>query len=143
MNQGNGKGIATYCKKDFVLTGEFSNEKFQMSKFSTGNVHVINVYRSHGACSSLFIDCLNSLVFGCDQCYIVGDFNIDFLKNKDSVVNWILSHGFKQIVQSATHEEGGLLDHVYVKSDSAHFVDLHWPYYSDNYHIHSSLKSSK
>lgn len=131
-NQGNGKGIATYCKKDFVLTGEFRNEKFQMSKFSTENVHVINVYRSHGACSSLFLNCLNSLVFGCDHCYIVGDFNIDFLKTKDSVVNWILSHGFKQIVQSATHEEGGLLDHVYVKSDSAHFVDLHWPYYSDH-----------
>ena len=41
--QGNGKGIATYFKKDFKITGESNNKKFQMAIISNGIYHIINI----------------------------------------------------------------------------------------------------
>ena len=65
-------------------------------------------------------------------CYIVGDFNIDHLSSSHEIPVWVSNHGFCQLVNTPTHEEGGLLDHVYIKSLVNHKVHLHWPYYSDH-----------
>ena len=121
-----------YYQDDFEIAADINLELFQMSKISSSYCHIINVYRSHGADTALFLHHLESLVRGCDECYIVGDFNINLIKHNHPIVAWILAYGFKQLVQSPTHEEGGILDHAYVKSKSLHHVFLHWPYYSDH-----------
>ena len=131
-NRGNGKGIVTYYKNDFFLQNVINDENYQMTKFFGNDYHVINVYRSQGADTIAFINALDSLIIGCDYCYIVGDFNINFLEGCHPIVRHILSHGFIQLVDSPTHEEGSLLDHAYVKSNFTHKVHLHWPYYSDH-----------
>ena len=134
-NHGNGKGVANYFKKDFKLTGEVNTNLFQMTKFSSDYCHVINIYRSQGAQTVSFIDNLKTLVGDNDCCYIVGDFNIDFLSNKTlhPIILWILSHGFVQLVQHATHESGSLLDYAFARSNKEHVVDrFHWTYYSDH-----------
>ena len=131
-NHGNGKGIATYFKDCFMLMDEINDDKFQMAKFSSNYSHVVNIYRSQGADTSSFIENLNRLITNCDNCYIVGDFNLDFFADVHPIINWILSCGFQQLVQHSTHDMGGLLDYAFVKSTKRHDVDLHWPYYSDH-----------
>ena len=79
-----------------------------------------------------FLCDLESVISNYQLCYIVGDFNIDHLSNSHEIPAWISNHGFSQLVNTPTHEEGGLLDHVYVKSLVNHRVHLHWPYYSDH-----------
>ena len=106
-----------------------------MSKFSSIECHVVNVYRSQGADTTSFIENLNKLIVNCYNCYIVGDFNIDFLANTAShpIISWILSRGFVQLVQHATHESGSLLDYAFARSNKRYVVDrLHWPYYTDH-----------
>ena len=131
-NHGNGKGIATYYKNNFQLTGEMNTEKFQMSKFSSNECHVVNVYRSQGADTTSFIENLNKLIVNCYNCYIVGDFNIDYFKNMHPISSWILSQGFQQLVKYSTHEMGSLLDYAFVKSFKKHDIELHCPYYTDH-----------
>ena len=58
-NQGNGKGIATYFTNEFQFVDEVNLDMFQMTKFSSTNCHVINIYRSQGSDSSNFISFLD------------------------------------------------------------------------------------
>ena len=132
-NQGRGKGIATYYKSNFWLSGEVNNEKFQMVKFSSDFYHVINVYRSQGADTKLFIQQLNLMTSNLSNCIIVGDFNIDNLATSHPIIDFLLSQNFEQQVKIATHEQGGILDYAFVKhSIHKHKIHHHWPYYSDH-----------
>ena len=46
---------------------------------------------------------------------ITGDFNFDYLKEKDNVVRVTLeSHGFKQLVTKPTTIRGNCIDHAYI-----------------------------
>ena len=73
------------------------------------------------------------LINHCDNCFIVGDFNIDFNKTKDHpIINAILSIGFRQLVKDATHESGSLLDYAFVNSTDNYSIHHHWPYYTDH-----------
>ena len=132
INHGKGKGIATYFKSIFCFEQEINNEKFQMALFSSKSYHVINVYRSQGAETSLFIHNLNFLIRNLDDCTVVGDFNIDYLNTSHPIFDFLLSNGFSQLVKCATHEQGSLLDCAFVKSLNKHDFDLTWPYYSDH-----------
>ena len=132
-NHGNGKGIANYYKQRFRLTGEVNCKLFQMTKFSSNHCHIINIYRSQGADTSIFLQNLMQLISHCDNCFIVGDFNIDFNQTKDHpIINAILSTGFRQLVKDATHESGSLLDYAFVNSTDNYSIYQHWPYYTDH-----------
>ena len=134
-NRGNGKGIATYYKSDFNLIKEINEANYQMTKFSSNDCDIINVYRSQGADTSSFLKHLNALVQNSKECYIVGDFNINFIECKKHAISERLHlQGFEQLVLSPTHENGSLLDHAYIKCkcDLNHQALLHWPYYSDH-----------
>lgn len=134
VSQGRGKGIATFYKKNFKVSGCINNNLYQMSKVTDGNVSVINVYISHGANKRDFLQDLGTLVMGSKSCFVVGDFNIDFLQNpSDLIVKTMTSNGFKQIVKSPTHNHGGLLDHVYVKQLVKDIdICIDFPFYSDH-----------
>ena len=101
---------------NFKISGSVNTNLYQMSKVSNGNLDIINIYISRGASKAEFLKHLGNLAKGSKNCFIVGDFNVDFLHEpKDAVVSKILSCGFKQIVPHPTHLEGGLLDHIYHK----------------------------
>ena len=103
-----------------------------MALFSSNFYHVINVYRSEGADTPLFIRHLDFLISNLENCIIVGDFNLDLLTASHPIIDFLLSNGFLQLVKCATHEQGSLLDYAFVKSSLKHSYDLHWPYYSDH-----------
>ena len=113
---------------------DVTKEKYQISLFSTheDTIHIVNVYRSHGADTNFFLCDLESMILSYEPCYIVGDFNIDYFSDNHRIPVWISNQGFCQLVKTSTHEEGGLLDQVYIKALGNHKVHLHWPYYSDH-----------
>lgn len=55
-------------------------------------------------------------------CLLIGDFNIDFLQKRDSVVSKFCSERqFRQIISGATHVSGSLLDHIYKNNEIIHY----------------------
>ena len=137
VNQGRGKGVATYYRSNFQVSGTINRELYQMSRVSSTNLDVINIYLSRGANKAQFLQDLGSLARGPKPSIIVGDFNIDLLKQpEDCITKKITSCGYKQLISSPTHVMGGLLDHIYVKKPTKNFeVVINFPYYSD----HASL----
>ena len=105
-----------------------------MSKVSSKEFDVVNLYCSNGANKANFLKDLGSLAGAARPTFIVGDFNINFLnKPQDAILKKILSTGFKQIVSQPTHLEGGLLDHIYFKRlPFEPKVIVNFPYYSDH-----------
>ena len=134
LSCGRGKGIATYFTDEFQVTGAINRNNYQISKVSSANFDVINVYCSQSLNKAEFLRDLGSLAGPLRTGFIVGDFNIDFFQDqKDAIVSKILSRGFQQLVDHPTHMEGGLLDHVYHKGLSWEpKVDLQFPYYTDH-----------
>lgn len=67
-------------------------------------------------------------------CLLIGDFNIDFLQKRDSVVSKFCSERqFRQIISGATHVSGSLLDHIYINNEIIHYFSGIIPtYYSDH-----------
>ena len=134
VNSGHGKGIATYFSAEFQQVEEVNREHYQMSKITSNEYDVVNVYCSKGANKVAFLNDLGKLAKAPRPCYIVGDFNVNFLRDpQDQIIKKILSHGFKQIVSEPTHIAGSLLDHVYVKRVLQEpKIALNFVYYSDH-----------
>ena len=134
VSQGRGKGVATYFKSPFKVTGSTNNEKYQLSKISCKDYDIINVYRSAAACNNNFLRDLGKLALGTRPCYIVGDFNIHFDKKKlDPVITKICSNGFAQIIDFPTHIDGGVLDHVYIRKPTIKTeTEISFPFYTDH-----------
>ena len=68
---------------------------------------------------------------------IGGDFNVCFLKHPNNMISKNLDKlNFHQIVKQATHIEGGLIDHLYIKkgkgADISWVVEIMPKYYSDH-----------
>ena len=62
LNSGGlGKGITTYYCDSYVFKMDVTEDKYQMTKISSRTQDIINVYRSAGASSSLFVKDLNIL----------------------------------------------------------------------------------
>ena len=95
---------------------------------------MVNIYCSKEANKGDFLRDLGRLAGTARPCFIVGDFNVNFLRNpKDPIVTKILSCGFMQIVTAPTHIGGGLLDHVYTKRLKWEpEIILNFPYYTDH-----------
>ena len=137
VSHGRGKGVATYFLPEFQFTGEINSQKYQMCRVSCKNFDVINIYRSQDADNPDFLKDLGKLAQGPKPCILVGDFNINFLKESHHpIVKKILSCGFQQLVTFPTHSAGGLLDHIYVKRIPFQpEVIINFPFYSDHAHV--------
>ena len=134
VNQGRGKGVATYFSDEFQVSGTVNKEYYQMSKVAGNEFDIVNIYCSQGANKAEFLRDLGKMAGSPKPCFIVGDFNINYLRvPHEMIVNKIQSCGYKQLVQHPTHIAGGLLDHVYVKRLSWDpEVYLNFPYYTDH-----------
>ena len=86
VNQGRGKGVATYFSGNFKIAGCVNTSLYQMSKVSDETLSIINIYLSRGADKAEFLRDLGNLVKGTKNCFIVGDFNIDFLRNSSEPI---------------------------------------------------------
>ena len=106
-------------------------------KFEASDIVIIGVYRSNeGDCRDLS-EKMCDMVVEDKLCVIGGDMNINLLKSPNNHITVKLKeNGFEQIIKKATHIEGGLIDHVYIRQgkenkslwDLEHFLK----YYSDH-----------
>ena len=75
---------------------------------------------------------------------IVGDMNWDFPSATNAMKEFLSVNNFSQMVTNPTHEDGGLLDHVYVKleddSNNTVNVDQRAKYYTDHDAIFIGIK---
>ena len=80
VSHGRGKGIATFYKEAFAVSGIKSRQNYQMCKVSNEDFDVINVYRSNDANSTDFLDDLRDLSGEIESrpCIITGDFNWNY-----------------------------------------------------------------
>jgi hypothetical protein len=128
----NGKGLATYFKPEiFNHEKDIKLESMQLSKFSANNHDVISVYKSKEGNEREFTSHLKSLLSVGKVTVISGDFNICLADRKmNQISSTLQTLGFKQLVNEATHIEGGHLDHIYIRGVVNADVELYSPYYT-------------
>ena len=106
---------------------------FQLTKLKSKYVDVISVYRSKEGIINQILDQLSNLIDWDKTTLICGDFNVCYRSDRDNkLITTLEAHGFKQLVQEATHIKGGLIDHAYIReSGTSVSVDcsLYSPYY--------------
>ena len=136
VSHGRGKGIATYYKEEFVVTGVKSRHNHQICKVSNADLDVINIYRSQDANTGDFLDDLKDLIDDNESrpCIIIGDFNWNYHQRQGNrAINQIELWNFHQIIADSTHIGGGLLDHVYLRNLPLHTEALiNFPFFSDH-----------
>ena len=145
---GIGKGIATYYNNDFSLERDIASSTYQVTKVSSSEYIIINVYRSKSA-NKDFISVLNEL-FEFDKTMVLcGDFNYCFQEEgSHPILKFLNDKKFKQIVNGSTHIEGRCLDHVYIydsliSSTKTFFSEVSCCYYSDHDRTITCVKSSQ
>ena len=136
---GNGKGIATYYKKElFTVDIEISHETAQIAKFRSEKIDIIHVYRSNThKLENLTMD-ITDMIEENQATLIAGDFNVCNKRSPKNKLNeTLINKGFTQLVTEATHIQGGTLDHVYYRNNKDHdnkhlHIARYSPYYSDH-----------
>ena len=116
---------------------DIREDKLQLSKYSGIRLDIIVVYRApHGNDGSLR-DHLMSLINWNRSTLICGDFNMCFIDNRGSrTTSFLLDNGFKQLVNMATHIDGGHIDHAYLKEECSipASIQIYSPYYTAKDH---------
>ena len=108
-------------------------------------IEVTLIYRSPSVSISTLLTVLSSILSQsttlCVPSIILGDFNEDLLAKSDlRLPNLMSSHGYSQLVQSSTTDNGTLIDHVYYNKPSEYCtVQVMDAYYSDHDIIHCSI----
>ena len=134
---GRSKGICTLTR--VLPTHHISNQTTYCSyiKISFKTFDIINIYR-FGSNSNirdfttevlLLLDCTRTQV-------VAGDLNIDLLKNPNNYFTQSMAdRGFRQLVTEPTHNQGGLIDHVYfhkAEGASCELFSNHTMFWSDH-----------
>ena len=103
------------------------------------NVDVISLYRSGSNSNDGPLLChLKRLTNKENICIISGDFNINYKTSETHpVISELLSLGFQQLIDTPTHGEGGVIDHLYIYqppklTDVLINYSLFTPLYSDH-----------
>ena len=136
--QGKGKGVTVYYNSSkYVHLQDIREDKIQLSKYSGVKLDIIVVYRApHGNDGSLR-DHLMRLIDWNRSTLVCGDFNMCFIDNRGSrTTRFLLDNGFKQLINTATHIDGGHIDHAYLKTECGvpAKLDIYSPYYTAKDH---------
>ena len=135
-SQGRGKGLAIYIKKNkFKYVTEFKSPYMQITKVTSEKMDVISVYRSQEEPFLSLNNQMEALIDPNKTTLVVGDFNFCYKTSQNEFSSFMSNYKFNQLVEAATHIEGGLLDHAYLKcvgDQRVATVELCSNYYSDH-----------
>ena len=110
-------GITAHCNHKFTHKVSVREEEFSILMLQTDEIDIIGVYRSQNGNINFLIEKLEALIDETKTCVIGGDMNICILASPDNILTrQMQGKGFLQLVNNATHIEGGLIDHVYVRT---------------------------
>ncbi|XP_063436424.1 uncharacterized protein LOC134717858 [Mytilus trossulus] len=143
-------GVGVYVKTDSEYENcniTVENLECMTFRIPTMNVLVATVYRTQkyqiGIFLKTFISFVSKLTELSNNIIVLGDFNQDILKGERSILDYMTSKGFQQLVEEATTEGGTLIDHVYVKGCSKVEVKGIPTYYSYHDAVSIMLKDSR
>ena len=121
---GRGKGLAIFYKQGFEDINDYNEEGINITKIASQDLDIIGIYRSnHGSCEKL-INNLEKIINPSKTNLIIGDMNICNKKTPKNELKCFLERkSFSQIVNQATHIEGGHLDHAYILN-GGNFEDI-------------------
>lgn len=131
---GKGKGLVTFSKVEIEENSSFVDidATFQLMVTKVKGVTIISVYIS-SHCPELDTIATFLSKYKTEKCLIIGDFNFT-PESKNVVTEQLKALTFNQIIESPTHQEGNIIDHVYVSEalSKSTFADIHYAYYSDH-----------
>ena len=136
--QGRGKGIAIFVRSDIFGSNcsgsSLATPNLQMMKLIMPTVDIINVYRSRDEPVEEVRRQLENVIEPRKPTLVLGDFNFCCLKKKNCLIQWLEEVGFDQVVFSATHIDGGLLDQAYLllPEETAVLVGQYDNYFTDH-----------
>ena len=111
-SQGRGRGIATYYNSKYGFDGRISEKDLQMTKISSENLDVINIYRSSH--NKTLKERISTLVEPDRPTIICGDINCDFSSENPDFFSSLQELGFEKVNQIPTHDEGRNIDCIFV-----------------------------
>ena len=136
---GRGKGIATYYKSSIFSHREDNiSRNMQLTKFSTTDLDVINVYRSSNGNSAELLAKIVDMMTPEKAVLVTGDFNICFMNHGGNRLSKGLrdKEELNQLMTEPTHIQGGHIDHVYWRNHLQKWkdpiIERYSPYYSDH-----------
>ena len=136
-NKGRGKGLASYFNNKFKHSEDLNSEGISITKLTSDELDVIGIYKSKEGNMMDIKSMLEDLINEEKTTIIGGDLNVCVLKQPTNyITKGLEENGFRQIVTKATHIEGGLIDHVYIKQGQS--MKFTWvledfpKYYSDH-----------
>ena len=137
-----GRGLASYCKHQIVYH-DIKQHNFQISKLVMEQCDIVSLYRSQEENGEI-VNHISKLISLENPTIILGDMNLNFLiENRHPLIQYLQEMKFSQLVQSATHQKGGLIDLVFVShhfnnhSTMIHQIGI---YYSDHDRMHIQIK---
>ena len=134
---GRGKGVSVYYKESkFCHIQDYSTENIQLAKLLGDKLDLIAVYKAPRGNDGLLRNEIQKLINTEKSTLICGDFNMCFIDNrKCRTTKYLMEAGFQQLVEDATHIEGGHIDQVYLKSEKILAdIKLYSPYYTAKDH---------
>ena len=113
---GNGKGLATYYKKEkFKFQFNIKETFYQITVLSSEELDVISVYRSREASISNFLNVMKNCIKE-KPTIVCGDFNLCSLEHMGKEPWMTLEEmGFTNLVNFPTHIKGGYIDHMFFR----------------------------
>ena len=120
---GRGKGITTLYKSPFTFLLDINRPQHQLTKLTSVEIDIINVYRSTDADSKTFLSDLSKIIDD-KKTLIIGDFNLCFLSDAGHhIFKFFERYGFYQLVKRSTHIKGRIIDLAFLNRG---FDEKHW-----------------
>ena len=139
--RGRGKGMASYIKgTKFKHEVNINHDGFSLSKLTSDDLDIIGVYRSQNGNVVELVREMENLLNIEKTTLIGGDLNLCVIKHpKNYVTASLEAIGFQQIVTTATHIEGGAIDHIYIIHGGDNRFEWNLEYCPKYYSDHDGL----
>ena len=112
---GRGKGLAIFHKPESSPITDHNEKDINITKIECEDIDVIAIYRSKEGSMGKLKQKLESIINMSKSVLIVGDMNICNKKMpKNELRKYLEDKTFKQVINRATHIDGGHLNHVYI-----------------------------
>lgn len=134
-SNGNGKGVAAFTKESCSAeVSKVTEEKFSAICVEERDLVVIFLYLSQDFNQQKLFETLTTWMSQRKPTAVLGDVNWNYNLKQHSMKNFMFEHDFCQLIETATHEQGNILDQIWVNSklqqqgcftskESVHFSD--------------------
>ena len=136
-SSGRGKGLPIFYKDEYGDVSDHNEENADITKIESEDIDVIAIYRSKEGSLVSLIKKVQHIINYSKSTLILGDMNICNKKmERNEFKNFLEGKGFKQIINKATHIDGGHINHAYVLNignfEENPEIELIPKYYSDH-----------